>query len=258
MQRVSAAGRQLAAAARPWLGELAAAGAGMMLAFLILGRHRIFSSLRGLRTGGADGGADSDEEAEEELRNPAMKKWRTVQAAVRCSRRRSTVDNYAEWAEASERDDNPYWPGAEPASPRGRSPPGLARQDSACVPLIRNRRSSAPRYKLAFLSWNLNDNPLTADDARAWASSVAPADIYFVGIQEMISLDVSADATPAARASETARRAAQALGALQMALFTHCGEPFTAVIEPAMMVSMMLVALVRANVPYSKVFKVGR
>ena len=62
MQRVSAAGRLLAAAARPWLGELAAAGAGMMLAFLIIGRHRILSSLRGLRTGG--GGADSDEEAE--------------------------------------------------------------------------------------------------------------------------------------------------------------------------------------------------
>jgi len=41
----------------------------------------------------------------------------------------------------------------------------------------------------AFLTWNVNGNAVSREDARAWAMAAGPADAYFVAIQELIDIE---------------------------------------------------------------------
>ena len=38
---------------------------------------------------------------------------------------------------------------------------------------------------VGLLTWNINGNPLSAEDAKAWAECAGPADAYFVAIQAL-------------------------------------------------------------------------
>ena len=40
---------------------------------------------------------------------------------------------------------------------------------------------------VGLLTWNINGNPLSAEDAKAWAECAGPADAYFVAIQALAS-----------------------------------------------------------------------
>lgn len=108
---------------------------------------------------------------------------------------------------------------------------------------------AGPALDVAFLTWNINGNPLNAADAKVWATCAGPADAYFVAIQELIDIEAK-EGLPdrATREANSAAAAAEAASVLQAVLSEACGEPLMPLGEPIAMLAIFLVGFARPSV----------